>query len=119
VSFVHDFPGAVKMGLLDDMKGVIPMILRAFFWLVGRWICIPIEECGERHLFLATSAKYPSANMDEDNGCGVPLADGVAMARGTNGMLRSGVYSVGWEGESSGLKVKKLLAGLRDKAMVE
>ena len=41
------------------------------------------------------------------------------MARGTNGALGSGVYSVDLEGESSGAKVEKLLAGLRERGVVE
>ena len=45
--------------------------------------------------------------------------DGVGMARGTTGEARSRVYSVGWDGESAPPAVQKLLAGFRDKGMVE
>ncbi len=41
------------------------------------------------------------------------------MARGTNGEIGSGVYSVDLEGESSGPKVLELLAGYRKEGVVE
>ena len=81
-------------------------------------IYIPNQECGERHLFLATSARYP-AGTSEDETSGVPLTDGATVARGTNGESASGVYSVGWDGESAGPKVEELLANFRKEGMVE
>lgn len=43
----------------------------------------------------------------------------VAVARGTNGEIGSGVYSVDLEGESSGPKVQDLLARFREEGLVE
>lgn len=79
---------------------------------------MPNEECGERHVFLATSAKYP-AGAHGNAASGVPLASGVAVARGTDGTSGSGVYTVDWEGESTGPKVEELLAKLRKEGVVE
>lgn len=122
VSFVHDFPGPVKSEIADDMKGVLAAVIRGLFSAFGRWIYIPNEECGERHLFLATSARYASRSTGEKgkgSGDGVQLEDGVGVARGTDGNLGSGVYSVGSDGESATPKVEKLLAALRKDGMVE
>jgi len=119
VSFIHDHPGSVKSGILDDLKGVLPAVMRAFSWVVGRWTYMPTEECGERQLFLATSARYRPASTSGEAAYGVPLTEGVAIARGTSGVSGSGVYSVDSEGESSGPKVEKLLAKFREEGMVE
>ena len=63
--------------------------------------------------------RYPPASSSDDGASGVPLAGDVAVARGTNGQPGSGIYSVDLEGESSGAKVVELLAGLREKGVVE
>lgn len=119
VSFIHDFPGAVKTAILDDLKGIFPMIARSVFKILAPFICIPIEESGERHLFLATSAKYSAPSTNSSNGSGVPLDKDDALATGTNGTLESGVYSIGSDGESSGPKIEKLLAEIRNSGLAE
>lgn len=119
VSFVHDYPGTVKTSLAGRMEGMLGVLMRAYIFVVGYWKCVPIEECGERHLYLATSARYPPAMVDSEGGSGVPLEDGVELARGTTGEVGSGTYSVGWDGTSASSTVEKLLAGYRDKGIVE
>lgn len=42
----------------------------------------------------------------------------VAVARGTDGKIGSGVYSVDLDGESSGFKVEELLAKFRKEGVV-
>jgi hypothetical protein len=78
----------------------------------------PQEECGERHAFLATSAKYANPSTDKSES-GVPLAPGVEFARGTNGEIGSGMYSIDPYGESTGPKVEEILAKLRSDGVVE
>lgn len=119
VSFVHDDPGAVKTALFDHVEGIIGVIMRTYIFVMGYWICVPIEECGERQLYLATSARYPPASVGGDGVSGVPLGDEVDVARGATGEIGSGVYSVEWDGTSASPTVQKLLAGYRDKGMVE
>ena len=119
VSFIHDDPGAVKTSLLERMEGVVGVLMRAYISIVGYWICVPIEECGERQLYLATSARYPPASMGHDESSGVPLGHGDEVAEGTTGEVGSGVYSVQWDGTSAAPAVQKLLAGYRDNGMVE
>jgi hypothetical protein len=118
VSFIHDFPGPVKSNLARGGQGAAIFILKAVFKVIGPLIYIPTQESGERHLFLATSARYPAGTGD-DTALGVPLAGGVAVARGTSGKSGSGVYSIDWDGESSGTKVEELLAKFRKEGMVE
>lgn len=119
VSFVHDDPGAVRTPLLSHVEGMLGVIMRTYIYLAGYWICVPLEECGERQLYLATSARYPAASGGSDGGSGVALGDGVDVARGTTGEIGSGIYSVDWDGTSASPTVEKLLAGYRDKSMVE
>ena len=116
ISFVHDFPGSVNTALFKRTPGVIMVIMRTFFGLFGRWLCVPIEECGERHLYLATSARYPP----KSGMCpAVPLNDGIDVAQGTTGQCGSGVYSILWDCESCSPAVRKLLAGYRDDGTAE
>ena len=118
VSFIHDFPGPVRSNIARGTKGAVMFTMKAVFKVIGPFIYIPTEESGERHLFVATSAKYP-AGVDGDKAPGVPLAGGVAVARGTNGKVGSGVYSIDSSGESAGPKVEELLARFRKEKLVE
>ncbi len=119
MSFVHDYPGTVRTALAGRMEGMLGVLMRLYSLIVGYWVCVPIEECGARHLYLATSARYPPASVENDEGCGVPLGDGVEVARGTTGKVGSGIYSVGWDGASASPAVEKLLAEYRGKGLVE
>ncbi|KAI4202997.1 MAG: hypothetical protein LQ350_002214 [Teloschistes chrysophthalmus] len=117
VSFIHNFPGSVKTNLARGGEGAAIYVLKQVFKLIGPMINMPNEECGERQLFLATSGKYPSEDLEAS---GVPLTAGDSpVANGTSGKSGSGVYSVGSDGESSGARVVKLLAQFRKEGMVE
>lgn len=118
VTFIHEYPGTVKTGIGREAKGVVLSLMMAIASVLGTWAYIPNDESAERHLFLATSAKYPS-RAAANEASGVPLAEGLAVARGTTGESGSGAYSVNWDCESSGLEVKKLLVQLREEGLVE
>ncbi|KAI0432562.1 NAD(P)-binding protein [Xylaria sp. FL1042] len=107
VSFVHDYPGTVKTKLLDYLPEEVLKTLEF----------VPISDSGQKHLFLATSAKFPPA--DGVDGLGVPLADGVEMAVGTSGVVGSGIYSVGVDCESASPAVLKLLSDMRQRGLVQ
>jgi hypothetical protein len=119
VSFVHDFPGAVKTNIGRGMNGILLIGMKIIFGIIGRWVFIPPEECGDRHLYFATSARYWPSGSSTEVASGVPLPDGVSPAIGTNGEIGSGVYSLHWNGESAGPKVVELLAKLRKEGIVE
>jgi len=106
VSFVHVYPGTVKTPLLNYMSEEQRSGLTF----------VPLEECGERHLFLVTSARFPA----KEGGCdGVKIGEGEEVAVGTDGERGSGMYSVGPDCESASIEVRELLAGLRDKGLVD
>ncbi|KAJ5316935.1 hypothetical protein PENANT_c030G02421 [Penicillium antarcticum] len=116
VSFINDYPGAVKTGLHREAEGFLMTLLVWVLAVIGPLFYIPIQESGERHLFFATSAKYP-ARLGED-GFGVPLGKEIEVANGLDGKVGSGVYSVHWSGVDSGEKVVRLLELLRGQGMV-
>jgi hypothetical protein len=106
VSFIHDYPGSVNTGLYRGMDA--PPFDTS--------LSMPIEESGERHLYLATSARFPSRGGADT---GVKLDAGVQVAAGTTGKVGTGVYSVGESCASASSEVVELLAVLREKGAVE
>ena len=113
VSLIHDYPGSVKTNLVRGGEGASIWMLKQVFRVIGPVVNISATECGERQLFLATSARYPGS---DDAANGVPLGEDVASA--TNGKPGGGVYALDSEGESAGGKVLELLAKLRKEGMV-
>jgi hypothetical protein len=119
VSFVHGFPGFVKTNLARRGQGPLVFVLAQVFKVTGLFhTYIPNTECGERHVFLMTSAKYP-AKSPVNGTSGVALADGIEIARGTDGKIGSGVYSVDENGESYGFKTEDMMAALRKEGALE
>jgi hypothetical protein len=116
VSFIHNSPGTVNTQLFNRIPGLVGWAMRAYLWVVGWWVLLPIEECGERHCYLVTSARFPPAEGGDES---VPLQGGDRVARGTTGEVGSGVCSVQWNGESPESAVEKLLKGYRDEGTVE
>ncbi|KAL4778216.1 hypothetical protein BJX76DRAFT_343832 [Aspergillus varians] len=108
VTFIHDYPGTVNTPLTQRLltTGDGPMRVVPADWMAP-------EESGERHVYLLSCERYPSA---EDEGLGPCAAQVVS---GTNGQLGSGVYSVGPDGESSSIEVLETLKTLRDDGMIE
>jgi hypothetical protein len=118
VSFIHDYPGLVKTNLVRGGEGAMMAVADVFLKLFGLLLLNDMtKQCGERHTFLATSAKYPPS-LIEDGVVGVPLEDETKVANGTDGKSGSGVYSVDEYCESGGPEVVKLLSGMREEGMV-
>ncbi|KAJ5130665.1 uncharacterized protein N7515_006704 [Penicillium bovifimosum] len=115
VSFVHDYPGVVKTGITREVSSPIARVLFRVVSVIGPLVYIPIRESGERHLFFATSAVYPPRAGDA---VGVKIVGG-EVVRGTDGVVGSGVYSVGEKGEAAGKGAVKVLDGLRGMGMKE
>ena len=120
VTFIHSFPGMVKTNLVRGGEGAVMYIMSLIFKITGpfRSGYVPIQECGERYVFLATSAKYPMGVIG-GTVLGVPLAEGLEVAKGVDGHPGSGAYSINWNGESTGSKVEEVLAKLRKEGMIE
>ncbi|KAH7321817.1 hypothetical protein BKA65DRAFT_568669 [Rhexocercosporidium sp. MPI-PUGE-AT-0058] len=117
VSFIHDYPGTVKTPLMDHDLGIISVILNIYIFLFGWYVCIPLEECGERHLFLATSARF-APKLGGKGADGVKWGSGDE-AKGSNAEGRSGVYSVGSDCESGSAASLKFLREYRSQGLVE
>jgi hypothetical protein len=119
VSFVHCLPGLVKGGIDrerdSDSNTMMTVIMGK---ILMPFLQTPVEEAGERHLYLMTSARYPAAVASEKKGNGkadgVPVGDGVEVVKGCNGVVGSGVYSIGWTQDSSPAKIEKFLKGFRE-----
>lgn len=109
VSFVHNFPGSVASGIARGSIGPLMRTLKTIWHILGSLVNIPLEEAGDRHLFLCTSARFPPAGEDK-SAAGVPLCDGLELASGINGLAGSGVYSINEKGDSAGPKTEKVLA---------
>lgn len=119
VSFVHTVPGVVRSGIGRDAEGLGMAALLAISRLLGPLIGTPPAECGERHVFFATSAMYPP--REGEAVAGVPLLAGgggggrdLSVARGSDGNAGSGMYSVNNKCESAPPRVEQLLAEFRE-----
>ncbi|KAI0468014.1 putative short-chain dehydrogenases/reductase [Xylaria cf. heliscus] len=114
VAFVHTVPGVVESGIMRDVQPTLRLsIIIAIARLLGPLINVPPAECGERHVFAATSAAFAPA---QGAGCGgVPL-DGTAIeiARGTDGKAGSGVYSLSQKLDPAPPKVEEVLRRFRE-----
>ncbi|TVY81233.1 Oxidoreductase andH [Lachnellula suecica] len=106
VSFLHVYPGFVKTGISRGSTGALMTAMKVVSAVVSPFLSIPFVECGERHVFLATSARFPPSE-------GVPMGTGVGVAVGSDGESGSVVYPVNYEGEVAGPKVLKVLADAR------
>ena len=119
VSFVHNFPGVVKSGITRGTSGPVLTALKALVRVFGSLFYMPADEAGDRHVFLATSARYSADSADPAAGVSLSVVNDLSLARGTGGKLGSGVYSVNASGESAGPQVEEALASLRSRGMVE
>ncbi|AEO58291.1 hypothetical protein MYCTH_2305531 [Thermothelomyces thermophilus ATCC 42464] len=139
VSFVHSSPGCVRTHLGREVRaasavGLVQVVLNK---VVGPMVAVGPDEAGERQLYLATSGRFPPARCggrarysgagggsgSGGNGtgtAGVELreGDGVAVARGTDARVGSGVYSVDSEGEPQGVKAGETMRRLREADLV-
>lgn len=119
VSFVHEFPGPVYTNLgkngTETLVKVYRFVISLLHLVLGNWFFIPLEESGERHVFLATSKKYRPRN---GNASGIALEQ-LDISKGTDGVVGSGVYSVNWDGKEGNEKAMAVLQGLRQKGVKE
>jgi hypothetical protein len=106
VSIVHDYPGTVKTSLLRDVPEE----------QLKTMTIVPLEECGERHVYLATSSKYSPL---KNTYAGIPLGEGVEVALGSDGRVGGGVYSIQHDCESASPEVIQKLAKSRAYGILE
>lgn len=109
-SFVHAYPSGVATGVLRELP--LGRVLQAVVNRILSPFLVPIQESGERHLFAATSGRFP------------PEAEGVGregnVATGSDGTKGSGCYWVSWDGEvfpANGKIIEKRGEGAVDKVV--
>ena len=88
-SFVHAYPSGVATGVLRELPA--GRVLSAVLTPLLRPFMVPLKESGERHLFAATSMRYPPKAEGEE------IEGDVAV--GSDGTKGSGCYWVNWDGE--------------------
>jgi hypothetical protein len=111
VSFVQDFPGLVKSGIGRGTMGAA-RVFTVLFKVLGPFVNVSPEEVAERHLFYATSGRFPSAAE-----AGSSSTDGVA--KGVDGKSGSGVYTLDNSSEEGGDATVKLLTDLRNQGYID
>jgi hypothetical protein len=99
VSLVHTVPGVLNSGISRDADTLQLKVMLAVTRVFGRFIYTPAEECGEYHLFVATSAMFP--NQVDDAGGPWEL--------GIKAKAIGGVFSMDNKGNSASPKVEILL----------
>lgn len=90
-SFVHAYPSAVKTGITREFGTVTRVAINAMMALAKPWM-VPLSESGERHLYAATSPRFPPRGLND-------VAGAATGANGTNG---SGAYLLHWDGSTVG-----------------
>lgn len=116
ISFVHDYPRHVKSGISRGTTGVLKTAFLVINALGPLLFFEPEQESGARHLYHLTSARYKAKGGVEES---VPLGEGVATARGIDGVSGSGVYSCDADNEEASDKVEKILTRHRRQGAVE
>ncbi len=110
ISFIHCFPGLVKTGFMRETGTLVQLGGSLMSSLLSPWT-VDINESGERHLFAATSGIYPA--REEKNGGGLQPPVGQDVRKGSDGVVGSGAYLIGWNGEMRANE--KVLKALREK----
>ena len=117
ISCLHIFPSIVMTKAIGDVftkDWVLPLrLLWAYVVLpIAKLFTVTLSESGQRHLFHATSARYkPTAKP----GAGVPLQQGMTVAKGEDGREGTGCYILNYNGEAIG--DQKLFDAYRKKEM--
>lgn len=115
-TFIHNFPGPVKGGILRGTKGFGFGLARAASRFLLPLVQMPSQDAGDRHVYLATSARYP-AKKEPDSIRGVPLSSGVQIILGTRN--DAGVYSLFLDGEALKKPAYDTLSKYRDDGTLE
>ena len=126
VSLVHDYPGLVRTNLIRRDDGLVTRLLGVAFALNRRrHMYVEPDEVGERHAFLCLSGMYPPRGDADGGDGGVVLGVGIGddddwlqVARGVDGVVGSGVYSVDEFGDAVP-GVVETLRGYREEGVVE
>lgn len=102
---------------MGPFPGLFGVFVRTLGWIASWFLAVPIEESGQWSTWLATSARFPAKKKEGKDG--VELVEGVDVAKGIDGVVGSGVYTVDQRGNVQGEAVEKLLDGYRKDGTME
>ncbi|KAI5207183.1 hypothetical protein E4T38_03343 [Aureobasidium subglaciale] len=109
-TFIHTFPGPVKGGILRGTKGFGFGLAKAASKFLLPLVQMPPQDAGDRHVFLATSARYPA--KEEGN-----VTQGVSISTDVDNVVGSdggpGVYSLFLDGQALKQPARQVLAEYR------
>ncbi|KAF7712872.1 Uncharacterized protein PECH_001845 [Penicillium ucsense] len=105
-SFTHTYPSGVATGILREVPA--GRFLSALMTPILKPFMVPLEESGERHLYAATSPRYPPKIEGM-----TPKEDACLGSDGTKG---SGCYWVSWDGEEFPVNKKMEITRQQDAA---
>ncbi|KAJ4164506.1 hypothetical protein LMH87_006178 [Akanthomyces muscarius] len=113
VSFIHNYPGAVKTNFGKDAKGFMVAVRTALVLLGPLFLKYrSVEESSVVQLYGATSAAFPPANGGA--GAGVPLSEGTVVSVGADGRPGSGSYNLDAMCERASDAVERRLAEAKE-----
>ncbi|KAF9895113.1 hypothetical protein FE257_000015 [Aspergillus nanangensis] len=95
-AFVHAYPSGVATGVLREVPGA-RLLSGVLKWVLWPFM-VPVEESGERHLFAATSGRFP-CREDGEAEQQQQQEEEEDVAVGSDGVRGSGCYWVSWNGE--------------------
>ncbi|KAJ5231824.1 uncharacterized protein N7469_006412 [Penicillium citrinum] len=90
-SFVHEYPSVVKTGIFRGLGPITRTAVNMLSFLAKPFF-VPLDESGERHLYAATSPRFPPRGTKE-------ITD---VAPGSDGEKGSGAYLLNWDGNDNG-----------------
>ncbi|EFX03829.1 short chain dehydrogenase reductase [Grosmannia clavigera kw1407] len=115
IALAHYYPGYVVTDLAN--KSPLPRWVKILWRLVApllSFFSVPQAECGQRVLFMASSAYYPPRGTGSDSDSKIRLKTAVA---GADGTIASGAYRLNWNGEA--IARNKQAVSYRAKGMAE
>ncbi|KAJ5665465.1 uncharacterized protein N7477_007913 [Penicillium maclennaniae] len=117
VSFIHNYPGFVDTPLSQSMKGVLEAAMKSVFRVTSLFSTreyVSLDETGERHVYLATGARFPAKKPSNSSlKGGSTLLNRKEVAVGSDGIVGSGVYIVDEYCEGGDANVQRVLSTLR------
>ncbi|KAN0071814.1 hypothetical protein V8E54_010410 [Elaphomyces granulatus] len=103
-SFIHAYPGVVKTNAGREFGPLVRLAISSLMLSFWPWV-VPLPECGERHVYAATSTAFPP------KAAGGKEAEKAAV--GADGVKGSGAYLVHWDGSTCGNE--KILSDCKSK----
>lgn len=94
VAFVQYYPGTVKTALTDAVATYLGPAAASMMDT-----SIDVGESGQRTVYVSTSAAYPPLKKGTYEG--LPLVEGVGVAKGLDGKAGSGIYLLDSNGEAA------------------